>query len=144
MTASIAFPIDRTALAHRHRGSRVEPALIGALFVVTAMAAAGYAVFALHPERLAGAPSAAAVYGQALRVFPPAHIVAGVVVLASSSRDASRRRGFPPPASSTCSASRASCSARRSDFPSGPTATATDSGSSGLTTFPCSSLPVGS
>ena len=45
------------------------------------MAAAGYAVFALHPERLAGVPSAAAVYGQALRVFPPAHIVAGVVVL---------------------------------------------------------------
>jgi uncharacterized membrane protein len=54
---------------------------MGALFLVTAMAAAGYAVFALHPERLAAAPSAAAVYGYALRVFPPGHIVAGVVVL---------------------------------------------------------------
>jgi putative membrane protein len=54
---------------------------MGALFLVTAMAAAGYAVFALHPERLAAAPSAAAVYGHALRIFPPAHIVAGVLVL---------------------------------------------------------------
>lgn len=81
MTASIVSPTDRTARALRERGSRVEPALIGALFVVTAMAAAGYAVFALHPERLASAPSAAVVYGQALRLFPPAHIVAGVVVL---------------------------------------------------------------
>jgi putative membrane protein len=81
MTASIAPSTARAALAVRQRGSRVEPALISALFVVTAMAAAGYAVFALHPERLAGVPSAAAVYGQALRVFPPAHIVAGVVVL---------------------------------------------------------------
>jgi uncharacterized membrane protein len=82
MTASITYPTDRAAPAARARGSWVEPALIGALFVVTALAAAGYAVFALHPERLAGAPSAAAVYGHALRIFPPAHIVAGVVVLA--------------------------------------------------------------
>jgi uncharacterized membrane protein len=81
MTASITHPTDRTALAVRQRGSWVEPALIGALFVVTALAAAGYAVFALHPEQLAAAPSAAAVYGQALRLFPPGHIVAGVVVL---------------------------------------------------------------
>jgi putative membrane protein len=82
MTASIAPSTHRAPLVVRHRTSRVEPALIGALFVVTAMAAAGYAVFALHPERLAGVPRAAAVYGQALRIFPPAHIVAGVIVLA--------------------------------------------------------------
>src|SRR5687768_17209247 len=81
MTASITYPRDRTALAVRQRGSWVEPALIGALFVVTALAAAGYAVFALHPERLAAVPSAAAVYGHALRLFPPGHVVAGVVVL---------------------------------------------------------------
>jgi uncharacterized membrane protein len=81
MTASITYPTDRSALAVRQRGSWVEPALVGALFVVTALAAAGYAVFALHPERLAAAPSAAAVYGQALRIFPPGHIVVGVVVL---------------------------------------------------------------
>jgi uncharacterized membrane protein len=82
MTVSIAPSTGRAALAVHQRGSRVEPALISALFLVTALAAAGYAVFALHPERLAGVPDAAAVYGQALRVFPPAHIVAGIVVLA--------------------------------------------------------------
>src|SRR5437764_10012578 len=82
MTASIAPSMDRAALAVPSRGSRVEPALISALFVVTAMAAAGYAMFALHPERLGGVPRAAVVYGYALRFFPPAHIVAGVVVLA--------------------------------------------------------------
>jgi uncharacterized membrane protein len=81
MTASITSPTERAAPALSRRSSRVEPAFIGALFVVTAMAAAGYAIFALHPERLAGAPRAAAVYGQALRFFPPAHIVAGMVVL---------------------------------------------------------------
>jgi putative membrane protein len=80
MTATFASTTDHAARARRS-GSRVEPGLLAALFVVTAMAAAGYATFALHPERLAGAPSAAAVYGQALRIFPPAHIVAGVVVL---------------------------------------------------------------
>jgi uncharacterized membrane protein len=81
MTASFASPTGRTALTLRRHGSLVEFALIGALFVVTAMAAAGYVVFALHPQRLASVPSAAAVYGQALRIFPPAHIVVGVVVL---------------------------------------------------------------
>ncbi|PYP78883.1 MAG: hypothetical protein DMD35_10375 [Gemmatimonadetes bacterium] len=81
MTVSFASPMDRTARSLRRRHSRVEPALVGALFVVTAMAAAGYAVFALHPERLARVPSAAAVYGQALRLFPPAHIIVGLVVL---------------------------------------------------------------
>ncbi|HKP14443.1 MAG TPA: carotenoid biosynthesis protein, partial [Gemmatimonadaceae bacterium] len=81
MTASVSSSTARLPRSLRHAGSRVESVLIGALFVVTAMAAGGYAVFALHPERLAGAPSAAAVYGQALRVFPPAHVVAGIVVL---------------------------------------------------------------
>lgn len=65
------------------RAPWVERSLLLALFVLTAMAAAGYALFALHPERLAGVPNAMAVYGQALRVFPPAHIVAGVVALAA-------------------------------------------------------------
>ncbi|NUO39154.1 MAG: carotenoid biosynthesis protein [Gemmatimonadaceae bacterium] len=64
------------------RAPWIERSLLLALFLLTAMAAAGYALFALHPERLAGVPSAMAVYGQALRVFPPAHIVAGVVTLA--------------------------------------------------------------
>jgi Predicted membrane protein len=66
----------------RARAPWVERSLLLGLFVLTAMAAAGYAVFALHPERLAGVPSAMAVYGQALRLFPPMHIIAGVVALA--------------------------------------------------------------
>lgn len=74
MTVSI------TSLADR-RAPWLERSLLLALFVLTAMAAAGYAVFALHPERLADVPNAAAVYGQALRFFPPVHIVAGVVAL---------------------------------------------------------------
>src|SRR5689334_9571054 len=56
---------------------------LGALFAVTAMAAAGYSIFALHPQRLGGVPSAAVVYGYALRFFPPAHILVGVAVLAA-------------------------------------------------------------
>lgn len=61
----------------------VEWTLLAALLAFTAMAAAGYAVFALHPERLAGVPDAAVVYGYALRFFPPGHILAGVITLAA-------------------------------------------------------------
>jgi uncharacterized membrane protein len=75
MTVSISSPADRRPW--------LERSLLLALFALTAMAAAGYAVFALHPERLAGVPSAAAVYGQALRLFPPGHILAGIVALAA-------------------------------------------------------------
>ena len=73
MTSSITSFVDR-------RSWREHSLLVG-LFLLTAMAAAGYAVFALHPERLAGVPNAAVVYGHALRLFPPAHIVAGVAAL---------------------------------------------------------------
>jgi putative membrane protein len=65
------------------RRPRLEHALILGVFVVTAMAAAGYAVFALHPQRLAAVPDAAVVYGHALRVFPPAHIIVGLLALAA-------------------------------------------------------------
>lgn len=65
------------------RRPRLEHALVAALAVITAMAAGGYAIFALHPERLVATPDAAVVYGYALRFFPIAHIVAGVAVLAA-------------------------------------------------------------
>ena len=74
MTVSMTSPAG-------HRWPWLERSLLLVLFAITAMAAAGYAAFALHPERLAGIPDAAVVYGQALRVFPPAHILAGLVVL---------------------------------------------------------------
>jgi uncharacterized membrane protein len=75
MTASMTTSVDRRPWFER--------SLLLALFVLTAMAAAGYAVFALHPERLAEVPDAAAVYGQALRLFPPGHIIAGLLALAA-------------------------------------------------------------
>jgi uncharacterized membrane protein len=84
MTASIMShpaPTSASASTAGRRHSWLERSLLLALFAITAMAAAGYAIFALHPERLAGVPDAAAVYGQALRFFPPVHIVTGVVVL---------------------------------------------------------------
>src|SRR4051812_24533543 len=73
MTVSMTPPADRRPW--------LERSLLLALFALTALAAAGYATFALHPERLAGVPNAAVVYGQALRLFPPGHIVAGIVAL---------------------------------------------------------------
>lgn len=75
MTVSLAPVADRRSWRER--------SLLSGLFLLTVMAAAGYAIFALHPQRLAGVPSAAIVYGYALRLFPPAHIMAGVAVLAA-------------------------------------------------------------
>jgi uncharacterized membrane protein len=75
MTTSATSLVDRRFWRERW--------LLTGLFLLTALAAGGYAVFALHPERLAGAPGSVIVYGYALRFFPPAHIVAGVVALAT-------------------------------------------------------------
>ncbi|MDQ6634720.1 MAG: carotenoid biosynthesis protein [Gemmatimonadota bacterium] len=79
MTLSISVP----HAPDRGLPTWLERSLLLALFAVTAMAAAGYATFALHPERLAAVPDAAVVYGYALRVLPPAHILVGVVALAA-------------------------------------------------------------
>jgi putative membrane protein len=62
--------------------SRVEWSLLIVLFVVTAMAAGGYAIFTLNPQYLAALPGAALVYGYALKYFPPGHIIVGVIALA--------------------------------------------------------------
>ena len=72
-----------TASSHTSPAGRpwLERALLLALFALTAMAATGYSVYALHPERLAGVPDGVAVYRNSLRVFPPAHIIFGVIVL---------------------------------------------------------------
>jgi putative membrane protein len=70
-----------TSPATRHTG--FERSAIVALFAVTVMAAAGYSIYALHPERLAATPIAGVVYGYALRFAPPAHIIVGVLVLAA-------------------------------------------------------------
>src|SRR5512133_1839475 len=75
MTTSATSLVDRRFWRERW--------LLTGLYLLTAMAAGGYAVFALHPERLVGGSGAAIVYGYALRFFPPAHIVAGVAALAT-------------------------------------------------------------
>jgi putative membrane protein len=68
--------------------SRLERVLLAVLAVFTAAAIAGYATFAVHPERLAGVPDAAATYGLAMTLFPRGHILLGfraiAVVLARS------------------------------------------------------------
>lgn len=74
MTMPIFIPQDRQ--------SWLERAVIAGLLALTAMAAAGYAIFALHPERLVAVPSAAVTYGYALKLFPPGHILVGVLALA--------------------------------------------------------------
>ena len=61
----------------------LERLLLLGLFALTGMAAAGFAVYALHPERLAGVPNGLVVFGEALRFFPPSHIITGVLVLAA-------------------------------------------------------------
>jgi putative membrane protein len=76
MTTPQILASDRSASAWSER------ALLVTLAVATVAAAAGYATFALHPERLAIMPEAAPVYGWALRLFPPGHIVIGFVALA--------------------------------------------------------------
>jgi putative membrane protein len=59
--------------------SRLGLAVFGAF---TVAAIAGYAVFARHPELLAGRPAAMAVYSRAFTFFPRAHILIGAAALA--------------------------------------------------------------
>jgi len=61
------------------RSSRYELATLAVLGGFTAAAVAGYAVFAVHPERLAELPGAAAAYGLAMSIFPRGHIVLGLL-----------------------------------------------------------------
>jgi uncharacterized membrane protein len=63
-------------------GSRLERVLLVVLTVFTAAAIAGFAIFALHPERLAGVPNAASTYGLAMALFPRGHIVLGFLAIA--------------------------------------------------------------
>ena len=75
MTVPLPFLADRRAW--------LERLFLLGLFALTGMAAAGFAVYALHPERLANVPNGLVVFGEALRFFPPSHIITGVLVLAA-------------------------------------------------------------
>jgi len=62
--------------------SRLERLLLLVLALFTAAAIAGFAIFAVHPERLAGVPNAAAAFGLAMALFPRGHIVLGFLAIA--------------------------------------------------------------
>src|SRR5690242_10834835 len=85
MTISLSPSLDAAPSRARDTFaiSPTEKRLLAALFALTAVAAGGYATFALHPERLTQYPGAAVVYGYALLVLPQAHILAGFASLAA-------------------------------------------------------------
>ena len=64
------------------RSSRLEQATLALLGGFTVAAIAGYALFALHPERLARTHGAAAAYALAMSLFPRGHIALGLVATA--------------------------------------------------------------
>ena len=55
---------------------------LGAFWLFTAIAVAGYATFGLHPELLPKAPGAMETYGAAFTFFPRAHVILAFLVLA--------------------------------------------------------------
>ena len=57
--------------------SRSERALLALLVAFTAAAVAGFAIYAMHPERVGRVPGGAAAYGLAMALFPRGHIVLG-------------------------------------------------------------------
>lgn len=66
----------------RPAAGRWANAALQAFGVFTALAIAGFAVFARHPELLAGRPAAMRVYAVSFTFFPRAHIVIGALALA--------------------------------------------------------------
>jgi putative membrane protein len=62
--------------------SRSERALLALLVAFTAAAIAGFAIYAMHPERLGGVRDGAAAYGLAMALFPRGHIVLGFLAIA--------------------------------------------------------------
>ena len=74
---------------------RLERLLLLVLAVFTAAAIAGFAIFAVPPERLAGVPDAAAAYGLAMALFPRGHIVLGFLAIAVVLTRYAGRRWLP-------------------------------------------------
>ena len=84
--ATLPHPARETnALVQEHpraRGVSIEWSVIALLFMVSALSLLGFAVFGLHPERLAAAPSAARIYGWMLSWAPRAQILVAFAALA--------------------------------------------------------------
>ena len=64
------------------RSDWMDRAGLALVYAVSAFSLAGFATFGRHPERLAGQPQAAAVYGWMLLLAPRVQIIAAFVVLA--------------------------------------------------------------
>jgi uncharacterized membrane protein len=62
--------------------SRWERALLAMLVAFTAAAVAGFAIFAVHPERVGRVRDGAAAYGLAMALFPRGHIALGFLAIA--------------------------------------------------------------
>ncbi|HSM35939.1 MAG TPA: carotenoid biosynthesis protein [Longimicrobiales bacterium] len=75
--------------------TRVEQAAIAVLAVLTVAAAAGFAVFGLHPQLIARLPGAATVYPIAFTVAPQLHMGAAAVALAVLLISRARARWVP-------------------------------------------------
>jgi len=63
--------------------SRSERALLALLIAFTAAAIAGFAIYAMHPERVGRVHDGAAAYGLAMALFPRGHIVLGFLAIAA-------------------------------------------------------------
>ena len=73
--------LSSAATVRRAARPSAEQALLALLLLITVAAAAGYAAFALHPDRLRGVRNGAAIYATAMRVLPWAHVIAGLAAL---------------------------------------------------------------
>jgi uncharacterized membrane protein len=77
------------------RTHRVEAWTLGALYLFTAVAVAGYASFGLHPRLLAARPDASAFYSIAFTFFPRAQVLLAFAVLAIALGRRAGRRWLP-------------------------------------------------
>ena len=66
----------------RERGASIDRLGLALVYVVSILSLVGFVGFGLHPERLAAAPSAAAVYGWMLLWAPRAQILVAFAALA--------------------------------------------------------------
>lgn len=73
---------DGATRVERARTGWIDHVALAIVYLVSAFSLAGFATFGRHPERLASAPLAAAVYGWMLLLAPRVQILAAFVALA--------------------------------------------------------------
>jgi uncharacterized membrane protein len=78
-----ARPLALGQMSESTTTSRSERALLALLVAFTAAAIAGFAIYAMHPERVGRVRDGAAAYALAMALFPRGHIVLGFLALAA-------------------------------------------------------------